>query len=416
MCRAGHRVAGAALWALVGVGLAVASVALALSSSGTGDYVVHGAVGGDNAGPAIGALTHLDLTGFLARQPFMGLTSLLVRAPVNAVVAGFAPGNRPIYAAGAVACLIPAALLALWMLSGATRRDERFAAAIAALVLLVSPVTLAAVQAGHPEEVLAGVLATAAVLAAIRGYERPTALLLGLAIGTKQWAVIAAVPALATLTQGRMRAAGIAIGLALLLSTAAPLADLPAYLRESRLVTSTHTADLASLWWPFSSPLHLTLAPGVSARRLPFGMTRSDGLLAVMFGAAAVLAAAALHTRRQSLRLDPLALLALLGLARCLADPGDLNYYFVAVLVPLIAWETVILKRAPIVGVAVAGAVMLTFDWSVGIGPAMRNGLMIAWALPIAAYLCRRALFAGNFERPTSRTASRAQARALVVR
>ena len=62
---------------------------------------------------------------------------------------------------------------------------------------LVNPLTWEAIRLGHPEELLGGALCVGAVLAALRGRTLPAAVLLGLALATKQWAVIAVLPVLA---------------------------------------------------------------------------------------------------------------------------------------------------------------------------------------------------------------------------
>src|SRR5260370_22502783 len=73
----------------------------------------------------------------------------------------------------------------------------------------------AARGAGHREEILGGALAVAAVLLAVRGRTLLGALALGLALATKQWALLAVLPFLLAVP-GRRR-------LALLLSGSTPL-------------------------------------------------------------------------------------------------------------------------------------------------------------------------------------------------
>ena len=56
------------------------------------------------------------------------------------------------------------------------------------------------------------------MLAALRGRTLPAALLLGLALATKQWAVIAVLPVLAAAPTKRVRLFAVAAGLALVLT------------------------------------------------------------------------------------------------------------------------------------------------------------------------------------------------------
>ena len=68
--------------------------------------------------------------------------------------------------------------------------------------LLGNPLTLKALEVGHPEELLGAALCVGAVLAAL--WQRPwlAAVLLGLALANKAWAVLAIGPVLLAL-QGR---------------------------------------------------------------------------------------------------------------------------------------------------------------------------------------------------------------------
>lgn len=409
---------GAAVALVTAAALAAGSVALALSSSATGDYLVHGAVGGDNAGPAIAALIHGNLHAFFARQPFMGLTSLLLRAPFVALASLFGHGNTFTYSVGAAACLFPAGLLAVWMLLDCRSWRRWLAPASAALILFASPLALDAIQSGHPEEMLASALATAAVLAAIRGRNLWAAVLVGLAAGTKQWAVIAIVPVLLAQRDRRIRTLVLAAALALVLSAVAPLADLAAFSRAGRAVGSPHTANVASAWWPISSslptPAGATVAP--TARRLPLGLTRSDALLIAFLLASVTLVALARSWKAGAWRrVDPLALLALVGLIRCIGDPGDLHYYGLAALVPLTVWEVSILGRAPLTGMVVVGAAALTFGSGGDFSPGLTNGLVLAWMVGIGCYLARRALLGGAVRHPPP-VSVRAQAQTQLVR
>jgi hypothetical protein len=219
---------------LVVGGLGVAT-RVAVASPTSGDYSAAGPVAGDNAGPALDALVHGNLGGVIAHQPLMGLTSILWRAPISALSSWLGAGQLRSYQIAAVACMLPAVLLATWLI---TRRDvtptARRAGVLFAAIVLAGPSTVDAIHLGHPEEVLAATLATGAVVAAMGNRRAAAAVLLGLAIGTKQWAVLAAIPVLLTLREGRVAVAAGAAALALVLGASLPLADPHVFATEAR--------------------------------------------------------------------------------------------------------------------------------------------------------------------------------------
>jgi hypothetical protein len=168
----------------------LASVAFSVRFSG--DYSIRNPVGGDNAAPGIAALVHGDVGGYLEHQPIIGLSSILVRVPFVAVAAHLGAGNLDTYKVGALACLLPLALLAAWMVSRpGLSPSQRLIRLLAVLLVIQSPSLRNTLEAGHPEGALSNVLAVAAVLAAMGGRARSAALLLGLAIAAKESAVTA---------------------------------------------------------------------------------------------------------------------------------------------------------------------------------------------------------------------------------
>src|SRR5207302_1113379 len=76
--------------------------------------------------------------------------------------------------------------------------------AVVALAL-ASPVTFKALYFGHPEELLGAAMCAGALLLAARGRSLAAGVLLGLAIATKQWAVLAFVPTLLAAREARRR-------------------------------------------------------------------------------------------------------------------------------------------------------------------------------------------------------------------
>ena len=68
---------------------------------------------------------------------------------------------------------------------------------------MANPITLSALEFGHPEELLGACLCVAAVLLASRGRSVWAGALLGLAIANKEWALLAAGPVLLALPARR---------------------------------------------------------------------------------------------------------------------------------------------------------------------------------------------------------------------
>jgi hypothetical protein len=379
---------------LLTVGLASAAVAalVVLSTHGSGDYVLAAPVAGDNAAPFLNAIAHGNLAVAAGHQPLMGLVSLALRAPVVIVASLSGASGLLSYRLGALVCLLPLALLCAGLISvSATRGGHRVALMLAALLVLAGPATIDAVTVGHPEEVLAITLATAAVLAGLTDRPLAAAVLLGLAVGTKPWALLAAAPVAVAVPRGRPRMLAIAGLVAVPCLAILPLANPAAFADAGSGVGASHLVNPLSLWWPLGRALAGAPGVAVSDHRLPLGFDRSVAAMLALAIALVVAGLLAERGRRRGRQLDPLALLALLGLIRCAVDPLPLEYNLVATLVPLAAWEVVERGRIPLVtaGVAVAGA--LLYGARMHTSPAATSALTIAFVLALGAYLARDA-------------------------
>jgi hypothetical protein len=333
---------------------------LALTASNTGDYVTYGPVSGDNPGPAIIDLVHGNFAGFAAHRPLMGLASIVLRVPFVALAQLLGGGNLLTYRLGVLACLLPLAFAAAWLALPLWRSSSGRLISIAAVALLLfGPATLDAVRSGHPEEPLAAVLIAGAVVCASRGAAGWSGALLGLAIGTKQWALLAIPPVLFALPDGGRRLRGLLV--AALISV--PLALLPLVLGSDgiasavRAVGESHLTNPLSLWWPFSSPLRLSSGGLAPAHLMPLGLTRKVASELVTIALLGCSGACALWARRRRAAVDPLALLALLAVVRCAFDPLPLEYYSLAWFVPLVVWEAHSRRRLPVA--ALLGAVWI---------------------------------------------------------
>src|SRR5204863_3267863 len=154
--------------------------------------------------PGIQALLHGGWTE-LSAQPLMGPVSLMVRAPLVALVQALGPDQLMAYRIGAIPCLFAAALLGLYFWLRLEGRPIELRLLVAGLCV-VNPLTFNAMRTGHPEDVLAGALCVGAVLVAGEGHRWWAMVLLGLAVATKQWALLAALPVLYAMPAGGRRA------------------------------------------------------------------------------------------------------------------------------------------------------------------------------------------------------------------
>jgi hypothetical protein len=272
--------------------------------------------------------------------------------------------------------------------------------ALLALALVAgSPVAYLALDAGHPEEVLAASASVGAVLVALRGRDTAAGVLLAIAILAKQTAVLAVLPAALALPRPTRRVIAIPV-------LAAVLVYGPLYFVSRHSVNGTGIGTAGSfhpcqIWWPFGVPATTAwAAAGHGGRISPAWLMPIPHPLIV----ALALPLSGLWWWRRGEgrpREDAFALLALLSLERCLLDPWNLGYYHLPLVLALLAWESE-RRRPPVIALASTAAVWLTFHTL-----ELRNGSMplltyLAWTLPIAAALAR-ALYA----RPAPATLTR---------
>src|SRR4051812_22404326 len=118
----------------------------------------------DEALPSFEALVHGHVGDFLQSAPAYG-GSLIERAPFALLTVLWDGGPLAIYRATAAPCLIAAALLGVFLVAqlraaGAPRLDRGIMLAIC----VANPLTLRALEIGHPEELLGAALCVGAVL------------------------------------------------------------------------------------------------------------------------------------------------------------------------------------------------------------------------------------------------------------
>jgi hypothetical protein len=231
----------------------------------------------------------------------------------------------------------------------------------------------------------------AAALAAGRRRPLLAGVLLGVAVGTKQWAVLAALPVfVATPREQRVRLVAAAAAAAAVLIVPMVLGDLHRFSRGN------HGAGVigpwampTNIWFPFGTDVPVLLgANGASTppRSLPGTLAAISHPLILATGF--VLALLWWSLRRDARTDDVLLLLALIFLTRCLLDPLTNSYYHLPFLMSLAAWEGLRRGGAPLFTVAATLLIGLTISFaSGGVNAVDLNRFYLTWALPFAGLL-----------------------------
>lgn len=341
----------------------VALVSAWLASTAlTGDWIV-------DSWPAVGALSHGRIAEYLSAKAMMGPFSTLVQAPFAFLSGG---GVLHAYRWAAFPCLLAAGLLGLYLAGIARGRGASpLSQILIAGLCLVNPLTVVALQSGHPEEILTAALAIAAIANAGEGKEIRTAILLGLAIASKQWAVIAILPALMALPGRRVRAGLIAAGIAAILILPGLLAAPGSFSAVNHSAASTgRIVDPWSIWYPAAHVTtevhHLdgTVLVAHVHEAPPLVGSLSHPLILLL--AFALPLGLALRRGRFGLSgADAMALFALLALLRCVLDPVDNLYYHLPLLLGLIGWDAFATRGLPLRAMTGAAVALLFRQWSI---------------------------------------------------
>ena len=384
-----------AVWVALAAAATAAVGWLGLAEFAFNDY--------DNeARPAIEALVHGHLGSFLTLAPVYG-GSLLERAPFALTANLWGGGELAVYRMMALPCLLAGGAFGLWLIAWMRRDGQGPAARAVALILCVAnPVTLLALEIGHPDELLGGVLCVAAVLLASREKSVWAGLALGAAIANKEWAVLAIGPVLLALPGKRMLCMAVAGGV-----TAALLAPF-ALFGGGGFLTTLHGAATSAgaagaagtefqpwqIWWFFGAPAHLA---STALGAIPAGARLAPGWVEsishqLIVALAVPLTIGAWLSVRLSRRTTPehvaLALLALLLLERCMLDPWDNVYYPLPFLLALLTWEAVARRRPAVLALGSVVAVWIGHR-SIGliVTPDAQAAFFAAWTVPLALWL-----------------------------
>ncbi|HET8644488.1 MAG TPA: glycosyltransferase 87 family protein, partial [Vicinamibacteria bacterium] len=270
--------------------------------------------------PSFTALAHGDVAGFFAAMPVYG-GSLVIRGPFALLPDLWGGGSLAVYRSVAAPGLLAGVWLGLVL-------DRRMRAAgqglgarrVALLVCAANPVSLLALQIGHPEEILGAALCVGAVLVAARDHAALAGLLLGLALANKAWAVLAVVPVLLALPRRRGLALAVAAAVAaVIVVPVLKLMDAPA---NFLLTNTSEIFQPWQVWWFAGETGHVVQGfYGVKPdyRAAPDWMSSLARPATLGLGLALALAWAWTGRRRPRFP-DVLLLLAFVMLARCLVD------------------------------------------------------------------------------------------------
>ena len=346
------------------------------------------------AEPSLHSLRSGDWIAFLQHAPAYG-GSLVLRAPFALLPGLWGGGDLALFRSMAAPCLLAAAVLAvvIWWRARELGRS-RTTAWIALLLVAANPLTLRALEIGHPEELFGAVLCVATALTAGRGRPVVAGVLLGLAIANKPWAVLAVVPLLAIVETGRAKMLATAAATATIVML--PLVLAGGAVQEAAAVARTTSGIFQpwQVWWFLGE--HGQAVVGNFGEKPDFRV--GPQWLAGMAHQAVVLVPVALSLAllprlRSRPWHDGLLLLAFALLLRCLLDPWNVSYYSLPFLLALVTWEVHAESRPPVLSL---GATLLCWVTLVSLPsvahPDVQAAAYLAWSVPLAALMGWRLL------------------------
>jgi hypothetical protein len=365
------------------------------------------------AAPAYAALVNGDVSLFLGLSPSYG-GSLIMRAPFAALPELWGGGELAVFRLAALPCLLAGVALGIVLVAEGLARDlGRGALAGLLFCCAVNPLTWRALELGHPEELLGAVLCAGAVLAGCARRPALAGTLLGLAIANKAWGLLAVGPVLLALPHGRRQAMAIAGGLALCLTLPVVLASEPGTAGSASALHATGDFFPWQVWWFFGATGDVWhgAAGDTVARSAPAWLGPIPHPLIV----ALAVPFSWLAWRRGG---DPVLLLALLFLLRCVLDPWNNIYYALPLVIALAAWEGSRERRAPYVALTVLVATFIAIDRMRGVvSPDVASAFYLAWAIPLGGYLTWRLVDPAGEHLPSRWARARgAQAASLACR
>lgn len=376
----------------------------AVSTPLGGDYPGPACRGCDFAGPPIEALATGHVGRFFATQPFMGSVTLLLRAPAVAVARAVGAGELAQYRVGCLICLLLAGGL-LWVLVAYSKpRGKRWLTALMVVgLVLAGPVTTKALSWGHPEELVGALLCVVGVVFASRGRIVLAGVSLGLALATKQWALLAILPALIASPGHRRQLITITVGVGAVFVLPMLIGDPGRFFAQNLHAgiaptnTDTFGVTPTNVWFAYGRETGAVLGPGGGTT---YGIPATLAAVAHPLVFALGLGLPLVYWRRANGRstAELLRLLALLFLLRCLLDPLTLSYHHLPFFVALASYEMLSRRKIPVLSIYSTAAIWALGKWIAPLDDAaIFNKLYLAWAVPVAAYLAYK-----SFTRPRS--------------
>ena len=367
--------------AVLGASLGIYVVSwLALTDWAWNDY--------DNeARPAFDALVSGHVLQFLKLAPAYG-GSLVMRAPFVLIPKLWAGGELAVYRAAAAPCLAATGILGVWL--AARMRAEgtsKLARAVAVMLCAANPITLLALESGHPEELLGGVLCVAAVVVAMGDRPLWAGVLLGIAVANQEWAIVATGPVLIALPGRRIRALAAAGAVAVLVLL--PLVAAGTFVSRVKGAATPDNLIFSpwQIWWFLGPHLHAPIPGEPQAVRLEPGWL-SQLAHPLIVAVALPLTCLCVWRRRRQLRRpaqEALLLLVFLLLLRCALDPWDNWYYPLPFLLALVVWEALSYSRPPVFGLVASCAIWVLTQWAIpahGFSPDAQSVVFLVLALP----------------------------------
>jgi hypothetical protein len=365
--------------------------AIALRAPGFGDYPT-------DAGPALTAIAHRSVGGFFSHQPAMGAVSLYLRAPFVLLAGALHDSPVGVYRWGDLPCVLSVALIAIWMARIAGRHGTGPAGRVAIVaVCLFNPLIRNALYFGHPEELLTASLAAGSLLAAGERKVVLAAVLAGLAVASKQWALLAVVPVLLVLERERIRAALVMLAVAGGSTLPMVIANFAAFRHALDYISSPQPVMTLFTWMYPLSPTRMVHISNIFGdgrsflgHTVPGVVSSVSHPLIIVLGVVVPLLAWLRSGRRPTVQVM-LSSAALVLLLRCALDPGTEPYYFVPLLLALVALDAVAGRRLPLAGLTgVAGAFTVLDRFPDYLGPGTANLLYLAVTVAAAVLLARR--------------------------
>ena len=355
----------------------------------------------NEARPALDALVHGHTIEFLRLVPAYG-GSLVERAPFALIPSLWGGGELAVYRLMALPCLLAAGALGVWLV-GRMRADSRpgFARAVALGVCIANPLTLRALELGHPEELLGACLCVAAVLLAGRDRPWSAAVLLGLAIANKEWALLAVGPVLLALpAKRRLPCLALAGTLAAAILVPLTLVSSGGFVANARGIAAPPATIFQpwQLWWflgHHGGLVHGLFGASKVGYRLGPSWVGRVSHPSILLAGLVLTAALWLRGRRRAgsgvllSERDALLALALLLLSRCLLDTWDTVYYPLPFIFALLAWEVRGLAvRPPVLALSSTVLAWIGFEWlPAHVSPDAQSAFFLAWSVPLAALL-----------------------------